>query len=171
MVIEELIHPDDKALIMRALLLRHRHVNDHSHGGFHFGTKRKYSSYSSLQVNIIDVYLRILLYSTSNDQRMKSEETDNSTCCSSQAWRENCFHRLMILKTLSNNEITLKFYLIELAFPSSKWWGRTFHICWRDGKFTLNDSLKNASHSILIANQEVNQKIKLAYKLKSWNTF
>ncbi|KAL7010531.1 hypothetical protein ACKWTF_016934 [Chironomus riparius] len=49
MVIEDLIHPDDKASIMRALLLRHRHVNDHTHGSFHFGPKRKYSSYSSLQ--------------------------------------------------------------------------------------------------------------------------
>lgn len=54
MVIEELIHPDDKAAIMRALLLRHRHVNDHSHGSFHFGAKgRKYSSYSSLQVRAL----------------------------------------------------------------------------------------------------------------------
>lgn len=50
MVIEELIHPDDKAAVMRALLLRHRHVNDHSHGSFHFGPRRKYSSYNSLQV-------------------------------------------------------------------------------------------------------------------------
>ncbi|XP_058463431.1 band 3 anion transport protein isoform X4 [Malaya genurostris] len=49
MVIDELIHEDDKPVIMRALLLRHRHVNEHSHGGFHFGPKRKYSSYSSLQ--------------------------------------------------------------------------------------------------------------------------
>ncbi|CAO1323960.1 unnamed protein product [Diamesa tonsa] len=49
MVVEELIHPDDKAAVMRALLLRHRHVNDHSHGAFHFGGRRKYSSYSSLQ--------------------------------------------------------------------------------------------------------------------------
>lgn len=54
MVIEDLIHPDDKAAIMRALLLRHRHVNDHSHGSFHFGAKgRKYSSYSSLQVRAL----------------------------------------------------------------------------------------------------------------------
>lgn len=53
MVIEELIHPDDKAAVMRALLLRHRHVNDQSHGSFHFGAKRKYSSYSSLQVSFI----------------------------------------------------------------------------------------------------------------------
>lgn len=56
MVVEELIHPDDKAAVMRALLLRHRHVNDHSHGAFHFGTRRKYSSYSSLQVRIIFVF-------------------------------------------------------------------------------------------------------------------
>ncbi|XP_055612245.1 anion exchange protein 2 isoform X2 [Uranotaenia lowii] len=49
MVIDELIHEDDKPVIMRALLLRHRHVNEHSHGGFHFGPRRKYSSYSSLQ--------------------------------------------------------------------------------------------------------------------------
>ncbi|EDS27876.1 anion exchange protein 2, slc4a2 [Culex quinquefasciatus] len=49
MVTDELIHEDDKPVIMRALLLRHRHVNEHSHGGFHFGPKRKYSSYSSLQ--------------------------------------------------------------------------------------------------------------------------
>lgn len=51
MVREDLILEDDKAAIMRALLLRHRHVNDHSHGAFHFGPKRKYSSYSSLQVS------------------------------------------------------------------------------------------------------------------------
>lgn len=50
MVQEDLIHEDDKAAIMRALLLRHRHVNEHSHGAFHFGARRKYSSYSSLQV-------------------------------------------------------------------------------------------------------------------------
>uniref|UniRef100_A0A182QDR8 Anion exchange protein n=1 Tax=Anopheles farauti TaxID=69004 RepID=A0A182QDR8_9DIPT len=49
MVIDELIHEDDKAVIMRALLLRHRHVNESSHGGFSFGPKRKYSSYTSLQ--------------------------------------------------------------------------------------------------------------------------
>lgn len=52
MVVDELIHEDDKPTIMRALLLRHRHVNEHSHGGFHFGPKRKYSSYSSLQVSV-----------------------------------------------------------------------------------------------------------------------
>uniref|UniRef100_A0A182SIM1 Band 3 cytoplasmic domain-containing protein n=1 Tax=Anopheles maculatus TaxID=74869 RepID=A0A182SIM1_9DIPT len=49
MVVDELIHEDDKAVIMRALLLRHRHVNESSHGGFSFGPKRKYSSYTSLQ--------------------------------------------------------------------------------------------------------------------------
>ncbi|XP_053676800.1 anion exchange protein 2 isoform X2 [Anopheles nili] len=49
MVVDELIHEDDKAVIMRALLLRHRHVNESSHGGFSFAPKRKYSSYTSLQ--------------------------------------------------------------------------------------------------------------------------
>lgn len=51
MVIEELIHEDDKPTLMRALLLRHRHVNENTHGGFPFGSKRKFSSYTSLQVS------------------------------------------------------------------------------------------------------------------------
>ena len=46
MVKEDLIHRDDKAHIMRALLGRHRHVN--TFGGFHFG--RRKSSYNSMQV-------------------------------------------------------------------------------------------------------------------------
>ena len=49
MVIEELILPEDRPVVMRALLLRHRHVNDHDRG-FRFGAKRNYSSYTSLQV-------------------------------------------------------------------------------------------------------------------------
>ncbi|KAJ8687514.1 hypothetical protein QAD02_023308 [Eretmocerus hayati] len=49
MVIEELILPEDRPVVMRALLLRHRHVHDHDRG-FRFGAKRNYStSYSSLQ--------------------------------------------------------------------------------------------------------------------------
>ncbi|XP_017794317.1 PREDICTED: band 3 anion exchange protein [Habropoda laboriosa] len=48
MVIEELILPDDRPVVMRALLLRHRHVHDHDRG-FRFGGKRNYSSYTSLQ--------------------------------------------------------------------------------------------------------------------------
>ncbi|GAB0097042.1 hypothetical protein DMENIID0001_126340 [Sergentomyia squamirostris] len=48
MVVEDLIQTDDKATVLRALLLRHRHVNE-SHSGFHFGSRRKYSSYTSLQ--------------------------------------------------------------------------------------------------------------------------
>ncbi|KAL1379259.1 hypothetical protein pipiens_015026 [Culex pipiens pipiens] len=43
-----LIHKDDKPVIMRALLLRHRHVNGNSHGGFHFGPNQKYSSIQSV---------------------------------------------------------------------------------------------------------------------------
>lgn len=50
MVVEELIQDDDKPTLMRALLLRHRHVNENAHGGFPFGSRRKFSSYTSLQV-------------------------------------------------------------------------------------------------------------------------
>ncbi|KAK7789062.1 hypothetical protein R5R35_002562 [Gryllus longicercus] len=47
MVVEELIDSEDKPTVMRALLLRHRHVNDHDR--FRFGMKRTFSSYTSLQ--------------------------------------------------------------------------------------------------------------------------
>ncbi|XP_036336298.1 band 3 anion transport protein-like [Rhagoletis pomonella] len=47
MVVDELINAEDKPALMRSLLLRHRHVNEHQ-SGFPF-TKRKYSSYTSLQ--------------------------------------------------------------------------------------------------------------------------
>ncbi|XP_039966840.1 band 3 anion transport protein isoform X2 [Bactrocera tryoni] len=48
MVVEDLINAEDKPALMRSLLLRHRHVNEHQ-SGFPF-TKRKYSSYTSLQL-------------------------------------------------------------------------------------------------------------------------
>eukprot|EP00099_Drosophila_melanogaster_P003528 NP_001163402.1 uncharacterized protein Dmel_CG8177, isoform L [Drosophila melanogaster] len=48
MVIEDLIDINDKPSVMRSLLLRHRHVNEHQ-GVLPF-TKRKYNSYTSLQV-------------------------------------------------------------------------------------------------------------------------
>nr|XP_050853768.1 anion exchange protein 2 isoform X2 [Vespula vulgaris] len=48
MVVEELILPEDRPVIMRALLLKHRHVHEHDRG-FRFGGKRNYSSYTSLQ--------------------------------------------------------------------------------------------------------------------------
>lgn len=48
MVVDDLIHTDDKPAVLRSLLLRHRHVNEHQ-SGFPF-TKRKYNSYTSLQV-------------------------------------------------------------------------------------------------------------------------
>ncbi|XP_032454774.1 anion exchange protein 2 isoform X8 [Nasonia vitripennis] len=48
MVIEELILPEDRPVVMRALLLRHRHVHEHDRG-FRFGAKRNYASYTSLQ--------------------------------------------------------------------------------------------------------------------------
>ncbi|KAJ8974750.1 hypothetical protein NQ317_017020 [Molorchus minor] len=44
---EDLIQEEDKAKIMRALLLRHRHVNDHHDRGFRFTNKKQ--SYTSLQ--------------------------------------------------------------------------------------------------------------------------
>ncbi|XP_065359044.1 anion exchange protein 3 isoform X2 [Calliphora vicina] len=47
MVVEDLINSDDKPSVLRSLLLRHRHVNEHQ-SGFPF-TKRKYNSYTSLQ--------------------------------------------------------------------------------------------------------------------------
>ncbi|KAG5882668.1 hypothetical protein JTB14_024477, partial [Gonioctena quinquepunctata] len=48
---EDLIKEEDKAKIMRCLLLRHRHVNDHQDRGFRFSNKKQ--SYSSLQ-NLFD---------------------------------------------------------------------------------------------------------------------
>lgn len=54
MVVEELIEEDDKPTLMRALLLRHRHVNEHNHSAFGFVYRRKFSSYTSLQVRIYD---------------------------------------------------------------------------------------------------------------------
>ncbi|XP_059055151.1 anion exchange protein 3 [Achroia grisella] len=49
MVSEGLIEEDDKPVVMRSLLLRHRHVHD-DRSGFRFSiTGRKHSSYTSLQ--------------------------------------------------------------------------------------------------------------------------
>lgn len=45
---EELIKEEDKIKIMKALLLRHRHVNEHHDRGFKFSNKKQ--SYASLQV-------------------------------------------------------------------------------------------------------------------------
>lgn len=53
---KELIHHDDKPKLLRALLLRHRHVNENA-SAFPFGARRKFSSYTSLQVNLIDSIL------------------------------------------------------------------------------------------------------------------
>lgn len=51
MVTDELIKEADKPVIMRALLLRHKHVNDHQQSFAGRFVKRHNSSYSSLQVN------------------------------------------------------------------------------------------------------------------------
>ncbi|XP_031622600.1 anion exchange protein 3 isoform X2 [Contarinia nasturtii] len=45
---KELIHHDDLPKLLRALLLRHRHVNENT-SAFPFGSRRKFSSYTSLQ--------------------------------------------------------------------------------------------------------------------------
>ncbi|XP_037904873.1 anion exchange protein 3 isoform X3 [Hermetia illucens] len=71
MVVEELITADDKPTVMRALLLRHRHVND-SHGAFAFA-KRKYSSYTSLQ------------YLWTGDDTARIEGAARSSVCSTQS--------------------------------------------------------------------------------------
>ncbi|KAL3284873.1 hypothetical protein HHI36_019010 [Cryptolaemus montrouzieri] len=45
---EDLIREEDKAKIMRTLLLRHRHVNEHHDRGFRFTKKHSYASLQSL---------------------------------------------------------------------------------------------------------------------------
>lgn len=62
MVVDDLIQESDKATVMRALLLRHRHVDQHSGSGFYFGSRRKFSSYTSLQVRSHSdcIYFRLL---------------------------------------------------------------------------------------------------------------
>lgn len=49
MVVEELISAQDKPALMRALLLRHRHVDSHT-DRFRFSVRRNTASYTSLQV-------------------------------------------------------------------------------------------------------------------------
>lgn len=61
MVVEDLIDINDKPSVMRSLLLRHRHVNEHQ-GVLPF-TKRKYNSYTSLQVR------PIIAWSSSSEAR------------------------------------------------------------------------------------------------------
>lgn len=57
MVISELIRPKDRVTVMRALLLRHRHVNEHER--FRFGMKKASVSYTSLQVSLIKHIIKI----------------------------------------------------------------------------------------------------------------
>uniref|UniRef100_A0A0A9XLA5 Anion exchange protein n=2 Tax=Lygus hesperus TaxID=30085 RepID=A0A0A9XLA5_LYGHE len=49
MATDELISESDKPIVMRALLLRHRHVQESESRGFRFNVRRNTSSYSSLQ--------------------------------------------------------------------------------------------------------------------------
>ncbi|XP_055379278.1 anion exchange protein 2 isoform X2 [Condylostylus longicornis] len=77
MVIADLITADDKAVVMRALLLKHRHVNEHPYG-FSF-PKKKNSSCVSLQtlnsqsLNADDKRPRILPASEINGNRSKND--------------------------------------------------------------------------------------------------
>ncbi|XP_044014889.1 anion exchange protein 3 [Aphidius gifuensis] len=81
MVIEELILPEDRAVVMRALLLRHRHVHENERG-FRFGGKRNYSSYTSLQ-NLNDTKPKIIPMNQDNNNTttidMKEELTYTSS--------------------------------------------------------------------------------------------
>ncbi|KAK2586570.1 hypothetical protein KPH14_011451 [Odynerus spinipes] len=82
MVIEELILPEDRPVVMRALLLKHRHVHENDRG-FRFGGKRNYSSYTSLQ-NLNDTKPKIVSSNLALDSNhtavdMKEELTFTSS--------------------------------------------------------------------------------------------
>ena len=51
MGIDDLILADEKATVMRSLLLKHKHVNEHGKGVWNFGLKRNPGSVTSLQVS------------------------------------------------------------------------------------------------------------------------
>lgn len=51
MAIDDLIAEEDKPVVLRSLLLKHRHVDEHTHHAIPFIGKRRTSSYASLQVS------------------------------------------------------------------------------------------------------------------------
>lgn len=55
---EDLISEEDKAKLMRVLLLRHRHVNEHTERGFRFPKKQ---SYASLQVSKHPIFFLLFI--------------------------------------------------------------------------------------------------------------
>lgn len=67
---KNLIHLDDKPKLLRALLLRHRHVNESGSHGFPFGARRKFSSYTSLQV-ILVFCIRIIAMKTPHQHSIR----------------------------------------------------------------------------------------------------
>ncbi|XP_044570584.1 anion exchange protein 3 isoform X3 [Drosophila ananassae] len=71
MVIEDLIDINDKPSVMRSLLLRHRHVNEHQ-GVLPF-TKRKYNSYTSLQQLIPKSFLWMGAESSQQQQQQHQQ--------------------------------------------------------------------------------------------------
>jgi hypothetical protein len=74
MVVDELIEPEDKPTVMRSLLLRHRHVNEHDR--FRFGMKRTFSSYTSLQVS----YALLLFDMNGSDSLLFNVLTVHNSC-------------------------------------------------------------------------------------------
>lgn len=68
---KSLIHHDDKPKLLRALLLRHRHVNENAHG-FPFGARRKFSSYTSLQVICIECFGIGFSFTSSNPSNISN---------------------------------------------------------------------------------------------------
>lgn len=76
MVISELIRPKDRVTVMRALLLRHRHVNEHER--FRFGMKKASVSYTSLQNLNDDKKTRIIPSQTNMNSSLK-DGYNNST--------------------------------------------------------------------------------------------
>ncbi len=49
---DDLILSEEKASVMRSLLLKHKHVNEHGKGVWNFGLKRNPGSLTSLQVGL-----------------------------------------------------------------------------------------------------------------------
>ncbi|KAL1130540.1 hypothetical protein AAG570_011786 [Ranatra chinensis] len=71
MVVDELITMEDKPIVMRALLLRHRHVQEHER--FRFNVRRNTSSYTSLQVHFISLYYANIIFKLNlNDEHRKA---------------------------------------------------------------------------------------------------
>ena len=67
MAVDQLIKEEEKPTLIRALLLRHRHVNEHERFRF---MRRNTASYSSLQVPIIFLFASIYIALSSKNLQM-----------------------------------------------------------------------------------------------------